>query len=69
MTQPGVDIDRFYNLLPFHSRMPRNQFFAELASKVAHMCLAGWTSKLGTGPRTSTSGVFDARYALLYAVQ
>ncbi|KAK9842423.1 hypothetical protein WJX84_004112 [Apatococcus fuscideae] len=60
--QAGVDIDRFYNLLPFHSRMPRNQFFAELASKVAHMTLAGWTSNLGTGPRSSTAGVFDARF-------
>ena len=57
-----VDLDRFFNLLPFVSRMPRNQFFAELAGKVAHLCLASWSSKMDSGAKRGDCGTFDRRY-------
>lgn len=35
----GALCDRFYNLLPFMSKMPRNHFYADLSSQVAGRCL------------------------------
>ena len=59
--QVQVDIDRFFNLLPFNSRMPRNQFFADLASKVAHECLSNWSQWTGRKPKVLNSGIFIPR--------
>ncbi|KAK9807188.1 hypothetical protein WJX73_005815 [Symbiochloris irregularis] len=66
--------DRFFNLLPFVNRMPRNQFYANLALKVAHGCLSKWTNLKGTQARKLNHGVLDDRYsgkaaqALAYAI-
>lgn len=37
--QGSINIDRFYNLLPFVNRMPRNQFYANLSSRVTGRCI------------------------------
>lgn len=37
--QGAVSMDRFYNLMPFISKMPHNQFYANLSSKVAGKCI------------------------------
>ncbi|KAK9802724.1 hypothetical protein WJX73_001425 [Symbiochloris irregularis] len=55
--------DRFFNLLPFVNRMPRNQFYANLALNVAHGCLSKWTNFSGTQPKKLNHGVLDDRYS------
>lgn len=39
LLQGQLNIDRFYNSLPFVNRMPRNHFYADLSSRVALACL------------------------------
>ena len=56
-----VNLDRFFNLLPFVSRMPRNQFFAELAGRLAHLCLASWSNKMNSAPKKGDLGIFNRR--------
>ena len=41
--------------------MPRNQFFAELAGRVAHLCLSSWSNKLQSAPRKGICGIFNPR--------
>lgn len=57
-------MDRFFAVLPFNSRVPRNQFFAELAGRIARICLSSWSSRLHSGPRSGDCGVFDPRFEL-----
>ena len=40
--QGRINVDRFYNLLPFFNRMPRNHFYASLSSKVAGFFMKLW---------------------------
>ena len=40
--QGKVNIDRFYNLLPFVNRLPRNKMYADLSSQLAGHCLDGY---------------------------
>lgn len=54
--------DRFFNLLPFVNRMPRNQFYANMASSVASGCLRHWTNVRGTGAKTTSPGVLHPRW-------
>ncbi|KAK9803523.1 hypothetical protein WJX73_002438 [Symbiochloris irregularis] len=73
-TRVALANDRFFNLLPFVNRMPRNQFYANLSSSVAHGCLDSWTGFRGTHPKKMNHGVLDHRFdgksaqALAYAI-
>ena len=55
MLQGAINIDRFYNLLPFVNRMPRNQFYASLSSKVAGRCIDS-SRRSGKAAQTATAG-------------
>ena len=57
--QGAVSMDRFYNLMPFVSKMPHNQFYANLSSEVAGKCIDARFSheaasgKQATGPAST----------------
>ena len=68
LTQAAFTNDRFFNLLPFVNRMPRNHFYANLACKVSHGCLSFWTLQQGNRPKSSNAGVLGKGYALNLAV-
>ncbi|KAK9836640.1 hypothetical protein WJX74_005022 [Apatococcus lobatus] len=59
--QGSINIDRFYNLLPFVNRMPRNQFYARLSSQVAGRCMdsARKASKVAPGQMNIVHPEFD----------
>ena len=58
LLQGTINVDRFYNLLPFVNRMPRNQFYAHLSSRVAGRCMNSWSTGTLFGAKSGTNGVF-----------
>ncbi len=53
--------ERFLNLLPFHNRMPRNEFYASQTCKVVAGCMRPWSNWLGSKPNSRNPGIFDDR--------
>ena len=63
--QASVNIDRFYNLLPFVNRMPCNQFYAKMSGMVAGRCMDAWRSSHKDVVKARPHAVQAPEYAAL----